>query len=133
MCIRDRDDVILFGNDLLRHLRCGDLRHPGSLRSSFGSGRSFTCHGARDDYIARLFLWRAMTTGLKGGFIGLAVSALALYSLSSFAGDLEGPLLDNLTLSPLDLLLLSSLPFLAALLTALTARHTVLRELSRIS
>ena len=74
-----------------------------------------------------------MTAGLKGGFIGLAVTAVALYSLSIFAGDLEGPLLDNLTMTPLGLLLLASLPFLAALLTAFTARHTVLRELSRIS
>ena len=109
----------------------------------FGTRAAFAAHlevvdllhvmGARDGYIARLFLWRAMTTGLKGGFIGLAVTAVALYYLSSFAGDLEGPLLDNLTLTPLDLLLLASLPFLAALLTAFTARHTVLRELSRIS
>ena len=109
----------------------------------FGTRAAFAAHlevvdllhvmGARDGYIARLFLWRAMTTGLKGGFIGLAVTAVALYSLSSFAGDLEGPLLDNLALTPLGLLLLASLPFLAALLTAFTARHTVLRELSRIS
>ena len=109
----------------------------------FGTRAAFAAHlevvdllhvmGARDGYIARLFLWRALTTGLKGGFIGLAVTAVALYYLSSFAGDLEGPLLDNLTLTPLGLLLLASLPFLAALLTAFTARHTVLRELSRIS
>jgi hypothetical protein len=41
-------------------------------------------------------------------------------------------LLGNLALSPLGLLSLASLPFLAALLTALTARRTVLRELSRM-
>jgi len=109
----------------------------------FGTRAAFAAHlevvdllhvmGARDSYIARLFLWRAMIMGLKGGFIGLAVTAIALYSLSRLAGDLEGPLLGNLALTPLGLLLLASLPFLAALLTAFTARHTVLRELSRIS
>jgi len=88
--------------------------------------------GARDGYIARLFLWRAMSMGLKGGLIGLAATAAALFALSRLAADLEGPLLGNLALSPLGLLSLASLPFLAALLTALTARRTVLRELSRM-
>ena len=108
----------------------------------FGTRSAFAAHlevvkllhvmGARDGYIARLFLWRAMSMGLKGGLIGLAATAAALFALSRLAADLEGPLLGNLALSPLGLLSLASLPFLAALLTALTARRTVLRELSRM-
>jgi cell division transport system permease protein len=88
--------------------------------------------GARDGYIARLFLWRAMAMGLKGGLIGLAVTATALFALSRLAADLEGPLFGDLSLTPLGLFALATLPLLAALLTALTARHTVLRELSRM-
>ncbi len=108
----------------------------------FGTRAAFAAHlevvkllhvmGARDGYIARLFLWRAMTMGLKGGLIGLAVTAVALFALSRLAADLEGPLFGNLTLTPLGLLSLATLPLLAALLTALTARRTVLRELSRM-
>ena len=108
----------------------------------FGTRAAFAAHlevvsllhvmGARDSYIARLFLWRAMIMGLKGGLIGLAATAVALFALSRLAADLEGPLLGNLTLSPLGLLALSSLPLLAALLTAATAGRTVLRELSRM-
>ena len=70
--------------------------------------------------------------GLKGGLIGLAVTAAALYALSRLAADLEGPLFGNLTLTPLGLLSLAALPLLAALLTAMTAWRTVMRELSRM-
>jgi cell division transport system permease protein len=108
----------------------------------FGTRAAFTAHlevvkllhvmGARDGYIARLFLWRALTMGLKGGLIGLGVTAMALYALSRLAADLEGPLFGNLTLTPLGLLALACLPLVAALLTALAARYTVLRELSRM-
>ncbi|MDP6833245.1 MAG: cell division protein [Alphaproteobacteria bacterium] len=108
----------------------------------FGTRAAFAAHlevvellhvmGARDGYIARLFQWRAMTMGLKGGLIGLAVTAAALFALSRLAADLEGPLFGDLALSPFALLVLATLPFLAAALTALTARRTVLRELSRL-
>ncbi len=108
----------------------------------FGTRAAFAAHsevvellhvmGARDGYIARLFQWRAMTMGLKGGLIGLAVTAAALFALSRLAADLEGPLFGDLALSPFALLALATLPFLAAALTALTARRTVLRELARL-
>ena len=108
----------------------------------FGTRAAFTAHlevvsllqvmGAQDSYIAKLFLRRAMLMGLKGGLIGLAVTAAALYALSRLAADLEGPLFGNLTLTPLGLLSLAALPLLAALLTAMTAWRTVMRELSRM-
>ncbi|MDA1098938.1 MAG: cell division protein [Proteobacteria bacterium] len=108
----------------------------------FGTRAAFAAHlevvsllhvmGARDGYIARLFLWRAMAMGLKGGFIGLAVTAAALFALSRLAADLDGPLLGNFALTPLALMSLAVLPFLAATLTAFTARRTVLRELTRM-
>ena len=109
----------------------------------FGTKSAFSAHleivellhimGARDGYIARLFLWRAMVMGLQGGFIGLAVTAAAFFFLWYLIGDLEAPLLNNLILTPLCLLMLAALPFLAAFLTAVTARQTVLRELLRVS
>jgi cell division transport system permease protein len=108
----------------------------------FGTRAAFAAHlevvkllhvmGARDSYIARLFQWRALTMGLKGGLIGLAVTAAALFALSRLAADLEGPLFGDLALSPTALLALATLPLLAAGLTALTARRTVLYELSRL-
>lgn len=109
----------------------------------FGTRSAFATHievvallnvmGARDGYIARLFLWKGMVMGLKGGFIGLALTAAALFSLLQLAGNLKGPVLDNLFLTPLGLILLAVLPLLTGLLAAITARQTVLRELSRIS
>ena len=109
----------------------------------FGTRSAFSAHlevvellhimGASDGYIARLFLWRAMVMGLRGGFIGLAITAAAFFFLWRLAGDLEAPLLNNLILTPQCLLMLVTLPFLAAFLTAVTARQTVLRELLRIS
>ncbi|MBT3372761.1 MAG: cell division protein [Rhodospirillaceae bacterium] len=108
----------------------------------FGTRAAFAAHlevvkllhvmGARDSYIARLFQRRALTMGLKGGLIGLAVTAAALFALSRLAADLEGPLFGDLALSPTALLALATLPLLAAGLTALTARRTVLYELSRL-
>ncbi len=108
----------------------------------FGTRAAFAAHlevvkllhvmGARDSYIARLFQWRALTMGLKGGLIGLAVTAAALFALSRLAADLEGPLFGDLALSPFALLALATLPLLAAGLTAMTARRTVLYELSRL-
>ena len=108
----------------------------------FGTRAAFAAHlevvkllhvmGARDSYIARLFQWRALNMGLTGGLIGLAVTAAALFALSRLAADLEGPLFGDLALSPLALLALAILPLLAAGLTALTARRTVLFELSRL-
>jgi len=108
----------------------------------FGTRAAFTAHaevvqllhvmGAQDGYIARLFQWRALTMGLKGGLIGLTVTAIALFILSRLAADLEGPLFGNFTLSPFALLSLALLPLVAAALTAFTARRTVLRELSQL-
>ncbi len=108
----------------------------------FGTRAAFAAHsevvnllhvmGAKDSYIARLFLWRALIMGLKGGLLGLAVTAAALYALSYLAADLEGPMFGNLTLTPIGLLALAVLPLLAAMLTAMTARGTVMRELSRM-
>ena len=108
----------------------------------FGTRAAFTAHaevvqllhvmGAQDGYIARLFQWRALTMGLKGGVIGLTVTAIALFILSRLAADLEGPLFGNFTLSPFALLSLALLPLVAAALTAFTARRTVLRELSQL-
>ena len=56
----------------------------------------------------------------------------SLFALSRLAADLEGPLFGDLALSPTALLALATLPLLAAGLTALTARRTVLYELSRL-
>ena len=109
----------------------------------FGTRSAFATHlkvvellhvmGAHDGYIAHLFLWQAMVMGLKGGFMGLAMTAAAVFFLLQLAGDLEDTVLVNLFLTPQGLLMLATLPFLAGLLTAITARQTVLRELSRIS
>lgn len=108
----------------------------------FGTRAAFTAHtevvqllhvmGAQDGYIARLFQWRALIMGLKGGLIGLAVTAVALFALSRLAADLEGPLFGNFALSPFAFLSFALLPLVAAALTAFTARHTVLRELAQL-
>jgi cell division transport system permease protein len=86
--------------------------------------------GARDSYIARQFQAQALLLGLRGGFLGLGLAAIILFLLSRTAGSLEGPFLPGFALGAGAWSTLVLLPLLAAAITTLTARTTVMRALA---
>jgi cell division transport system permease protein len=88
--------------------------------------------GARDETIAQRFLMHSLVLGLRGAFLGLAFAAAALYGLSRLASDIDSPLITDLTLTSHQIVALVVLPFLAAILSAITARWTVMRTLARM-
>ncbi|MEM7169855.1 MAG: hypothetical protein AAF530_06770 [Pseudomonadota bacterium] len=88
--------------------------------------------GAHDAYVARQFQWHALGLGLRGGLIGLACAGLTLFAADHFISQLEETLLPTLSLQPWEWALLGLLPLIAATVTMLTARITVLHSLSRM-
>lgn len=89
--------------------------------------------GARDANIASRFLRHALLITFRGGMVGLALTAVALLVLSQLASGIEAPLLSDMRLSKEQIAILAFIPFPATLLGGLIARHTVMRELSRIT
>jgi cell division transport system permease protein len=89
--------------------------------------------GARDSAIASRFQRHAIWLAFRGSMVGLAVAAAVLYMLGRLAAGLEGPLIGDLHLSPLQLGLLALLPLPTMALGGLTARITVLRSLARMN
>jgi cell division transport system permease protein len=93
--------------------------------------------GARDGYIAGQFQRQALDLGLRGGLVGLLLTALTLFGIgraggaTSFFGE-RVHLLPSLQLAGWHWLLLAVLPLAAALIAMLTARVTVLRALKRM-
>lgn len=88
--------------------------------------------GAQDDYIARQFAAHSLRLGLRGGLLGLALSAPALGLLVMAAGTLEGGLLPPLTMPAGGWVAVVLLPLGAALLAWGTARLTVRHVLARM-
>jgi cell division transport system permease protein len=88
--------------------------------------------GAHDGYIARQFAQRALTLGLRGGLIGLALAVPTLLAIGSLARRMEAGILPNLTLTLTHWLAIVSLPLMAAAIAMLTARLTVTRTLARM-
>lgn len=93
--------------------------------------------GAQDSYIAGQFERQALGLGLRGGFLGLALTLVTLYAIAhpAAATALLGQrvrLLPAFEITPLHWLLLALLPFVAAVIAMVTARITVLRALARM-
>ena len=88
--------------------------------------------GAHDGYIARQFAQRALTLGLRGGLIGLALAVPTLLAIGSLARRMEAGIMPNLTLAPAHWLAVAALPLLVAAIAMLTARLTVTRTLARM-
>lgn len=87
--------------------------------------------GARDSYIAGEFQLQALRLGLRGAVAGFALAVAALAVIGSLSGDIDGSLLPDLTLTPPQWIALVCLPALAVLISAVTARITVLRSIGR--
>ncbi len=88
--------------------------------------------GAQDSMIARAYQSRFMKYGLKGGIIGLVLAFITLVSLIYLSRDLAEGLVRIPELPVVEIAVLLVIPFLAALISMLTARITVLRGLGRM-
>lgn len=86
--------------------------------------------GATDGQISRLFERRSAVDGLMGGAMALAAAALVLAVLKTRLAETGSSLLGGAGLPFYAWAALFLLPFIAALLAAVTARATVFRSLS---
>lgn len=89
------------------------------------------CMGASDRYLARQFERHALLSGLRGGVIGfaLAVGTVLAMLYSGRRMELTGAI--ELTLRPLDWILLACVPVIIAFLVMAAARTTAIRGLAR--
>lgn len=88
--------------------------------------------GAHDLMIAKVYQHRFMNYGLRGGAIGLFLSFLTIYGLLVLVQNLSGGFVETPTLPYLKMSLLLLFPIVFAILTMITARITVMRELRRM-
>ncbi len=88
--------------------------------------------GARDRMIARAYQDRFMIYGLKGGIIGLLLAFITLVSLIYLSRDLAAGLVRLPELPVTEAAILLLVPLCAALISMLTARITVMRDLGRM-
>lgn len=88
--------------------------------------------GAPDGYIARQFERHALLNGLQGGLLGFVLALVTVLALlySSRRMELAGAI--QLSLRPVDWVLLACVPVLSALLITLVARMTALWRLSKM-
>ncbi len=86
--------------------------------------------GARDSYVAKQFAWRALTLGLRGGVMGLALAVPTLLAIGYLASSIEAGLLPDASLGVAQWVTLGVIPILAAVISTLTARITVTQTLA---
>jgi len=88
--------------------------------------------GAQDSMVARAYQNRFMIYGLKGGIIGLLLAFVTLISLIYLSRDLASELAPVPDLPMVEAGILLVVPIIAAVISMLTARMTVMRGLSRM-
>ena len=88
--------------------------------------------GAQDSMVARAYQNRFMVYGLKGGVIGLILAFVTLISLIYLSRDLASGLVKVPELPIAEALTLLVVPIMAAAISMLTARITVMRDLRRM-
>ncbi|TCS63521.1 cell division protein FtsX [Varunaivibrio sulfuroxidans] len=88
--------------------------------------------GARDSYVAKQFARRAMALGFRGGMIGLLLAALTIGGIGRLASSLQSEMVPDLSLGVGQWLSLAALPVAVAGLAMITARLTVMRNLSKM-
>lgn len=85
--------------------------------------------GADDRQISREFEWRFLNQGLRGGAIGAFAALVTLFALSLSSGLGDSAFLPGIEVNLPVFLLLLIVPAIAALMTMLTARITVMKSL----
>ena len=88
--------------------------------------------GAEDGYIARQFQGLALSQGLRGGIIGIAMGAATIWGLGYAADHIDSAILPQVRLLAWHWMVLASLPAVTALIARSTARRTVMRSLTRM-
>lgn len=88
--------------------------------------------GAEDGYIARQFQNFALTLGLRGGIIGIAIGAITLWGLGQATQHVDSSILPDVRLLAWHWVVLASLPAATALIAKSTARRTVMRSLKKM-
>ncbi len=88
--------------------------------------------GAQDSMVARAYQNRFMIYGLKGGVIGLLLAFVTLISLIYLSRDLASGLVKVPELPTVEVGILLVVPIIAAAISMLTARITVMRDLRRM-
>ncbi len=88
--------------------------------------------GSHDGMIARAYQDRFMRYGLKGGIIGLVLAYISLLSMIYLSRGLATGLVEVPELPVIEVALLLVIPLFAALISMLTARLTVLRDLGEM-
>ena len=88
--------------------------------------------GAGDGYIARQFVAHSANVSIKGGIVGCALAAGALILLARYAPGGNAFMVPEMTLSPIQWIVLACLPPVAAVIAMAAARVTAMRALSRV-
>lgn len=88
--------------------------------------------GGQDSFIANRFQSHFLRLALRGGLVGTGAAAATIVVLARFTSELGGSFVPRVFISPLEMLILLSVPALAALATMATARATVIRTLARM-
>lgn len=88
--------------------------------------------GASDSYIARQIQKHTMILSLQGGIMGVVAGGIVLIGISMVAGHMSVNLIPEFKLSALQKIILVGLPIPIAILAMITARYTVLRELTKM-
>jgi cell division transport system permease protein len=103
-----------------------------SLRAQIPIVELLRSMGAPDSYLARQFERYALLCGLRGGLLGFALAVITILGLlySSQQMQLAGSI--QLSLSPLDWVLLACVPVVCALLITAIARMTAMRDLAHM-
>jgi cell division transport system permease protein len=85
--------------------------------------------GDADGYVARQFQGQALELALRGGVIGLVLTAVTVLVIGRVAGALGSGMLPDLSLMPAQWAALAAVPFGVAVIGMATARVTVMRAL----
>lgn len=88
--------------------------------------------GALDGYVSRQFQSAAFGLGLKGGAIGIGLTAVTVAVLGHMAGAVGAGLLPRLDLSPLQWLALLGIPLGITAIVMIATHVTVVRALKRL-
>lgn len=88
--------------------------------------------GAQDSYIARQFGEHALYLALRGGFLGLAAAGPTFGIFAYLYREVDSALLPQIDITPLQWVIVLSLPVLSAAMGYLTARSAVMRTLARM-
>lgn len=88
--------------------------------------------GAADGYVARQFQGQALELALRGGGLGLVLTAVTVFVIGRVAGALGSGMLPDLSLLPVQWAALVAVPLGVALIGVVTARLTVMRALRQL-